>query len=63
MLLPLPTLHFLQIWAKLLAISNTRVCVPDVPTFQKLVQHRFILARMQFLACSKSVPEQHFHAT
>ena len=36
----LPTLRFLQIWAKLLAVSDTRVCVPDVPTFQKLVQHR-----------------------
>ena len=37
----LPTLPFLQIWAKLLAVSDTRVRVPDIPAFHKLVQHSF----------------------
>ena len=40
--MPLPTLRFLQIWAKLLAVSDTHVRVPDVPAFQKLVQHRYL---------------------
>ena len=40
--------HFLQIWEKLIAISNTRIHVPNVPTFWKLLKHKLSLMFTMF---------------